>query len=131
MGMLHGGIFFHGKVVKGMGLGRELGFPTFNLDVLDDPPLEYGVYAVQAMVDSDSRVAHPALMHYGPKPTVGREDIFCEVYFLKFPEGLEIEDLEVEVLGKIRAVMKFDGLEALVEQMKKDEMMARKNYFRE
>ncbi len=127
--MLHGGIFFHGRVVQGMGLGRELGFPTFNLDVLEDPPLEYGVYAVHAIVDGFPHVLHPALMHYGPKPTVGREDIFCEVYFLKFPEGLDVEELEVEVLGKIRDVMKFDGLKALVEQMKKDKVVAKENFF--
>ncbi len=107
-----------------MGLGRELGFPTFNLEVLEDPPLEYGVYAVRA-------IGHPALMHYGSKPTVGREDIFCEVYFLKLPEGLDVEELEVEVLGKIRDVMKFDGLEVLVEQMKKDEAVAKEKFFKE
>ncbi len=109
-----------------MGLGKGLGFPTCNIDVR--PELAHGVYAVQVMMYG-SDVAHPALMHYGPKPTVGREDIFCEVYFLKFPEGLEVEELNIEVLGKLRDVMTFDGLEALVEQMKKDEQEARERYF--
>ncbi len=118
---------FSGKVVKGMGLGKGLGFPTFNLDAR--PQLEHGVYAVQAFVGGVFACPHNALMHYGPKPSVGRDDIFCEVYFLKFPEGLEVDALEIEVLGKLRDVMKFDGLEALVEQMKKDEEEARERYF--
>lgn len=124
--------------MKGMGLGKKLGFPTFNLDAR--PDLSHGVYAAQAMVaamiaggradaDTADLVAHPALMHYGPKPTVGRDDVFCEIYFLKFPERLKIEELEVKVLGKIRDVMKFDGLEALVEQMKKDQAHAVEQYF--
>ena len=125
---------FQGVVEKGIGLGKKLGFPTFNLHVEPLPELAHGVYAVRARLGDASHgtgeVWHDALMHFGPKPTVSMESVFCEVYFLKFPEGLEIHELEVEVLGKLRDVMKFDGLDALVEQMKEDERVAVENYFR-
>lgn len=120
-------MIFYGQVISGMGLGRKIGFPTFNLDAR--PDLEFGVYAVEVILRENDEMTHQALMHYGPKPTVGREDIFCEVYFLKFPEALDVAEMEVHVLGKLRDVMKFDGLESLVEQMKKDEEVARGRYF--
>lgn len=124
-------MIFYGRVIPGMGLGRKIGFPTFNLDVR--PELEFGVYAVDIAVRGDvvedASAKHHALMHYGPKPTVGREDIFCEVYFLEFPDGLDVTEMSVSVLGKLRDVMKFDSLEALVEQMGRDEEEARKIYF--
>lgn len=122
-------MIFHGHVVSGMGLGRKIGFPTFNLDAR--PDVEFGVYAVDVVVGADgaSKPFHHALMHYGPKPTVGREDIFCEVYFLKFPHDLDVVEMEVHVLGKLRDVMKFESLESLVEQMKKDEGVARGRFF--
>lgn len=118
---------FHGRVVSGMGLGRKLGFPTFNLDAR--PDLGLGVYAVDVEIIGTDEVCHFALMHYGPKPTVGREDVFCEVYFLKFPEGLDVREMNIRVLGRLRDIVKFNSLEALVEQMKKDEVGAREKYF--
>ncbi len=126
---------FRGVVEKGIGLGKKLGFPTFNLHVDPLPDLVHGVYAVRARVEGEGshgtgEVWHDALMHFGPKPTVSMESVFCEVYFLQFPEGLEIHELEVQVLGKLRDVMRFESLDALVEQMKEDERRAVESYFK-
>lgn len=125
---------FQGVVERGMGLGKQLGFPTFNLHVEPLPALAHGVYAVRARSiggsDSSSGEWHHALMHFGPKPTVSMEAIFCEVYILRFSGNVEIHEMEVEVLGKIRDVMKFDGLDALVGQMKEDERYAVEHYFK-
>lgn len=120
-------VIFSGSVEKGMGLGKKLGFPTFNLHVDPLPELAHGVYAVR--VQANGRAYH-ALMHFGPKPTVSMEAIFCEVYILEFSDDVEVHDMEVEVLGKLRDVIKFDGLDALIEQMKKDEKYAVEHYFR-
>lgn len=120
-------VSFHGRVISGLGLGRKIGFPTFNLDAR--PELEFGVYAVDVVLATGGDVLHHALMHYGPKPTVGREDIFCEVYFLEFPDGLVISEMEVRVLGRLRDVLKFNSLEALVEQMRCDVETGRRKYF--
>lgn len=119
-------LIFHGSVVSGMGLGRKLGFPTFNLKVDPLPELAYGVYAVRVQIGD---VSYNALMHFGPKPTVSMTDIFCEVYILKFPEGLEVVETDIQVLGKIRDVVKFAGLDELVAQMKCDEKMAIEHFF--
>lgn len=123
---------FQGHAVTGMGLARKIGFPTVNLEV-PSLELEYGVYAVLARIAepvsavSDSWL--PALMHYGPKPTVSAEKIFCEIHFLDYPlDGSPVE-LEIETVGWIRGVVKFDGLESLKSQIASDEVYAREHYF--
>ncbi len=109
-----------------MGLGKKLGFPTFNIKVDPLPNIPHGVYAVRVEVNG---VPYNALMHFGPKPSVHMTDIFCEVYLLGFADDFEVRDMEVEVVGRIRDVMKFENLDALVEQMKKDEIFALGTYF--
>lgn len=130
---------FHGEVEKGAGLGKKLGFPTFNLHVDPLPDLPYAVYAVRASVGTvgvstrafaDSGRTYNALMHFGPKPSVHMTNIFCEVYLLGFADDIEVREMDIEVLGKIRDVMKFESLDALVEQMKKDENFAVDIYFK-
>ncbi len=118
---------FHGEVEKGAGLGKKLGFPTFNLHVDPLPSLPHAVYAVRASI-SNGRT-YNALMHFGPKPSVHMTNIFCEVYLFGFADDFEVREMGIEVLGKIREVMKFESLDALVEQMKKDEALAISQYF--
>lgn len=125
---------FHGEVEKGAGLGKKLGFPTFNLHVDPLPNLPHAVYAVRASVGAGDSSAsngrtYNALMHFGPKPSVHMTNIFCEVYLLGFTDDFEVREMNIEVLGKIREVMKFESLDALVEQMKKDENFAVEYYF--
>ncbi|MFA7278082.1 MAG: riboflavin kinase [Candidatus Gracilibacteria bacterium] len=125
---------FHGEVEKGAGLGKKLGFPTFNLHVDPFPDLPHAVYAVRASVGAggssvDGTRTYNALMHFGPKPSVHMTNIFCEVYLLGFADEFEVREMDIEVLGKIREVMKFESLDALVEQMKKDEALAISQYF--
>lgn len=133
---------FHGEVENGAGLGKKLGFPTFNLHVDPLPNLPHAVYAVRASVgavgssvdDVNASVGngrtYNALMHFGPKPSVHMTNIFCEVYLLGFTDDFEVREMNIEVLGKIREVMKFESLDVLVEQMKKDEVFAIDTYFK-
>ncbi len=109
-----------------MGLGKKLGFPTFNIKVDPLPELPFGVYAVRAEVNG---VAYNALMHFGPKPSVHMIDIFCEVFVLHFLEEQEVKSLGVEVLGKLREVMKFDSPEQMVVQIRRDQELATSTYF--
>lgn len=128
-------VTFYGVVERGMGLGRKLGFPTFNLRVDPLPELAHGVYAVRAVIDGvagGSDASYKGLMHFGPKPTVLMDEIFCEVYLMDVSDsGLatNISGMDIEVLGKIRDVMRFENLDALVEQMKNDEIVAIERYF--
>ncbi len=108
-------INFSGRVIRGQGRGKGLGYPTANLDKVDlDIP--HGIYAVRARLDNK---AYLGLMHFGFKD-VFREDVSLEVLLKDFSGDIYGEKLEVEVLEKIREVKKFSSPYLLAEEIKKD-----------
>lgn len=108
-----------GTVAHGRQLGRKLGMPTVNLL----PPAEKllppnGVYYSYAWF-RDRR--YPAISNVGYKPTVSDEQVIgVETYLYDFTEDLYGKEITVELLDFKRAEMKFDGVEALKEQMSRD-----------
>ncbi len=103
-----------GIVVHGDGRGRELGFPTANLDVpagLLIPP--DGVYAGRTR----DRLAAISI---GTNPQFDGVERRVEAHLLDFDDDLYDERLVVEVWGWIRGQMRFDSVEALVEQIGAD-----------
>lgn len=70
----------------------------------------------------------PALVFIGAAETFGEKDRKAEIYILDFDEDIYGQEVEVEIIKKIRENQKFDSKEALVEQMKEDERLARE-YF--
>lgn len=108
-----------GKVVKGMGRGKSLDYPTLNLEIPEKKLLPSdGVYSVRVQLEGKSYVG---MMYIGPKPTFGEEARSVEVHVF----GLEKEviGLKVEVLVEswVREPMKFAHPEELQEQLKSDE----------
>jgi riboflavin kinase/FMN adenylyltransferase len=107
-----------GRVVEGDRIGRQLGFPTANLDVagLELPP--FGVYAV--------RVHHKDLdylgaLNIGIRPTVSNESAFrFEVHLLDFEGDLYGCELKVEFIHRLRPEKKFGSVDALREQIGRD-----------
>ena len=114
-----------GKVIEGDKLGRELGFPTANLDVtgLVLPP--NGVYAT--IIRHEGRLHHAAL-NIGVRPTVaaGRQ-LRAEVHLLDFDGDLYGQELEVEIGEKLREEKRFGSVEELKEQIAKDVAAVRQN----
>lgn len=101
-------------VKKGEQLGRKLGYPTANMDY---PPktvkLPFGVYKAEVY-------GKPAVLNWGTKPTVNGENEGLEVHISDFDENLYGKSLTVKILDKIRDEKKFDNLEDLKTQIKKD-----------
>jgi len=120
---------FSGRVVRGRGLGRQLGWPTANLQVDGRKflPLE-GVYAAQVWLKrSDGPGTGPlaAVMNLGPQPTVDPEaPSAVEVHLLEGHHELVGRSLTVEPLALLRRQRRFDGLEALREQIGRDARQA-------
>ncbi|GER65669.1 riboflavin biosynthesis protein [Weizmannia acidilactici] len=118
-----------GVVVHGEKRGRQLGFPTANIQLPDPymlPP--NGVYIVQMMVGD---VWHNGLCSVGYNPTFKNPDEYektTEVYLLDFSETIYGEEVIVRWLRRIREEKKFDRVEDLIEEMKRDEQAAR-SYF--
>ena len=110
---------FGGSVVSGRGLGRQLGWPTANLQVDGRKflPLE-GVYAAWAWL-GEERLA--AVMNLGPQPTVDpTAPSAVEVHLLGRTLDLNGSELLVEPVQLLRIQQRFENLEALVQQIQRD-----------
>ena len=112
---LGGPFLFEGEVVQGDRRGRELGFPTANIvpdDTLVTPG--HGVYGAWAH-------GHPAAVNVGVRPTfeTGR-GLLVEAYLLDFDGDLYGETLRIAFMERMRGEKRFESVEALVTQMKRD-----------
>lgn len=107
-----------GKIKKGSGRGKKLGFPTANFELAQK--IADGIYA-----GAVGPMELPALVFVGAAKTFGETKRLVEVYILDFDENVYGQELEVVLLKKLRENKKFDSVDKLVEQMKKDEKAAR------
>jgi riboflavin kinase/FMN adenylyltransferase len=134
--------FFEGTVVDGNKLGRQLGYPTANLKIENEEKLVPGdgIYAVEAeIVNRQSAVGlheatfagshSPLTTHYSPlkgmmsigiRPTIGGTNRVIEVNIFDFNEDIYGKTLRVYLKKWLRPELKFNGLEALKEQLAKD-----------
>ncbi|MCH8033540.1 MAG: bifunctional riboflavin kinase/FAD synthetase [Bacteroidetes bacterium] len=111
---------FGGKVIRGDKRGRELGFPTANLDVENNDKLlpAIGIYAVEFIVKEKK---HFGLLSVGKRPTFyASGDIVPEVYIYDFDENIYDEFVTVNVVERIRGEEKFSSADELVKQMNND-----------
>lgn len=111
-----------GRVIEGQQLGRQLGFPTANLERGEEQYPPDGVWAVRAWVHGE---VHAGVANLGVRPTVPGADRSLEVHFLDGFHDLYGEMLEVEFAEHLRAEQKFDSLDALKEQISRDVAAAR------
>lgn len=104
-----------GEVVKGDQRGRELGFPTANL--VPDEALIYpghGVYVARANGDC-------AAVSVGVRPTFGTgRGVLVEAYVLDRDLDLYGSTLTVKFLRRLRGERRFESVQALTEQMRRD-----------
>lgn len=109
-----------GRVITGDGIGRDLSFPTANLDITDRLKLipADGVYAVQALVRGRTI---PAMMNIGHRPTLGeRGEKRIEVHLINEEADLYGDKIDVKLIGRIRNEIRFDSLDELKVQLEND-----------
>lgn len=114
-----------GVVVEGRKLGRELGFPTANLDLPSGKALPAcGVYAVRVR---QGDVFHVGVANFGMRPTVDSKNRLptFEVHLLDFSGDLYGKHLEVELLTFIREEKAFASLDELRARIALDIRQAR------
>lgn len=116
----------HGTIVKGKGIGRTIGFPTANImidDVLKLIPAN-GVYVVEIILSPEVRKF--GMLSIGTNPTISENNAqTIEVNILDFNQDLYGQTVEVRFLKRIRDELKFESLELLISQIKKDEALTR------
>ncbi len=106
-----------GRVLRGRGRGRQLGFPTANLKPERPVLLAPGVYAARG---SWERGAAGAVVNVGVRPTFGEGEFWVEAYLLKFSDDLYDQVLTLAFLERIRPERKFPDAEALRAQVALD-----------
>lgn len=108
-----------GKVQKGKGLGRTLGYPTANLVIDEDYKLipKTGSYTIKS--DLKGKMVY-GMMNIGFNPTVDGTAKTIEVHFFDFNADLYGQALQIDMLNRLRDEQRFDSLEALKAQLRKD-----------
>jgi riboflavin kinase/FMN adenylyltransferase len=117
-----------GIVEPGVGRGRKIGFPTANLGAIPVLVPARGVYAGRVVRAqwNDGRSApetlwrSPAAIHIGPNPTFGEDSDKVEIHLIGFAGDLYGAKLEVEIVRRIRSVIRFAGLDELLLQIQRD-----------
>lgn len=109
---------FSETVVPGQHLGRTIGVPTANLTIPTGVVApKFGVYACRAMVDG---MEYTAVTNVGCRPTVSGEDMTVEPWILGFAGDLYGKTITLEFHKYLRPEKKFDSLEALREEIRKN-----------
>ncbi len=112
-----------GKVTAGRKLGRNLGFPTANLEMSIPYKLipADGVYAVKAQLQEK---VFQGMMNIGFRPTVDGSARQVEVHLFDFDQTIYGALMHVQIIGRIRDEIKFSNIEALKDQLIQDRQTA-------
>jgi len=108
-----------GKVIRGADRGKDLGFPTANLDILSQDLPQTGVYAVWVRIQGEQGW-RPGAAHVGFNLTFGEKTKKIEVYVLEFSGDLYGKTLEVALVRHLRTEKRYGTTAALIRQMRRD-----------
>jgi len=106
-----------GKVVHGAGRGRTIGIPTANLADIEVLLPAAGVYAGRCCLDGQT---FSAAVNIGPNPTFGDDEQKVECHVIDYSGDLYGQNMDVELLAKIRDAQQFANAEALTTAIKRD-----------
>lgn len=113
-----------GVVEHGNGIGAQIGFPTANICLQSDKLLPIaGVYAASAVLEGDtdtSPATYDAVVNIGNNPTVGNNHLTIEAHLIHYQGDLYGKTITIALREYIRAERKFDSLQKLQEQIRRD-----------
>ncbi len=108
-----------GKVIHGEKVGRQMGFPTINIDTLPQDQLAKGVYIGSCKLKGQN---YDCLAYFGPRLIFGEQKNCFEAYLYNFNQEVYGEEVGVELFKFIRPPMPFTTLAALQAQLEQDKM---------
>ena len=114
-----------GKVVIGNQIGRKIGFPTANIDLEDDFKLipSMGAYAVKIECNN---IIYNGMLNIGIRPTLNINKLSIEAHIFDFDTDIYGQYIKVYFVDKIRDEQRFNNLDELIIQLKKDKITATK-----
>lgn len=109
-----------GRVIKGNQIGQKLGYPTANIKYPENKvQIRFGVYSAE--VDAGG-CSYKGMLNYGIKPTINdnKNEPVAEVHIIGFNKDIYGEELNISIIKKIRDEKKFESLDELKNQIKRD-----------
>ncbi len=106
-----------GNVIPGDGRGRQIGFPTANIDTHGQVCPPNGVYAIRAQLEGQRL---NGVLNIGVRPTFEGTTVQIECHFFNFHETIYGKSIEIFFIEKIRDEQKFPNPEALIQQIQRD-----------
>jgi riboflavin kinase/FMN adenylyltransferase len=113
--------FVDGTVVAGRRRGREIGFPTANLQTANELIPPHGVYATTTTIDG---VVHAGITNVGVRPTFGEGELTVETHLLTYSGDLYGRSVRLGFVQRIRDERQFPDVDALREQIEADRRTA-------
>lgn len=114
-----------GFVTEGNKLGRTIGFPTANIFIEDQDKLipKNGVYAVYVYIEGER---YKGMLNIGVRPTINNDlRRTIEVHIFDFSDDIYGKTVRLELTAYMRDEVKFNGIDGLIEQLRKDEITTR------
>ena len=111
--------YINGTVVKGKGFGKKMEFPTANINVPDSYKLipKNGVYVVASSYGGNTIYG---MMNIGVNPTFDANKKTIEAHFFDFDQNIYDQDLKIVFLDRLRDEHKFESVDALIAQLRRD-----------
>lgn len=112
-----------GKIIHAKGLGKKMGYPTANLQLIDNFVIpKFGVYDSDIIIKGKR---FKASTNIGTNPTVENDGVKIESHILDFTRDIYGYTVELELLDFVRPELKFNSVEELFDQIEKDVLVTR------
>lgn len=114
-------MLIHSHHIKGIGRGKEIGFPTLNLSIPENILIDEGVYSSWVVIDGKT---YKGALHYGSVPTFNQDEKTMEVFLIDitddtFPDTKN-KIVEIDIVDKLRDIKRFLDSADLTEQIALD-----------
>jgi riboflavin kinase/FMN adenylyltransferase len=119
--------YIDGTVVQGLGRGRQIGFPTANIDTANEMLLPHGVYATTLAVDG---IVRAAITNIGVRPTFGAGAVAIETHVLGYSGELYGRQVRLAFVQRLRDERAFPDVDALRAQLQADRRRAERLFSR-
>jgi len=113
--------FVDGTVIAGRKRGREIGFPTANLQTANELIPPHGVYATTTTIEG---VVHAGITNVGVRPTFGEKELTVETHLLRYSGDLYGRSVRLGFVQRVRDERQFPDVDALREQIEADRRVA-------
>ena len=114
--------FFQGRIIQGKGLGRTIGFPTANIEIVNKNKLipGNGVYSVFVKFENKK---YKGMLNIGFNPTFEEKELSIELNIFNFKSEIYGKQIKVFFKKKIRDEKKFNSINELKNQLSKDKIL--------